>query len=260
MKKFLIFPVLAFVGILFMAFVGVKYPVAHHHTYEEGEYLRYRVTYGVMDAGEAILQTQFSTKRPQGREVIHVIGTGRTLGAFNAFYKVDDRYESFIDKKGAFPWEFIRNVNEGGYIIKQDYKFDQNLQQVRTEKGKVNVPMGIQDMISAFYYARTINFRSLKPCQIVEFKCFMDGEIYPLKIKYVGKENIKIRKGTFKCIKFVPVVQKGRVFKSEDDVSFYVTDDDNKIPIFVKAHIKVGTVKLQLVEWKGILNPISKIK
>jgi len=260
MKKWWLFPLVALIGIIGMATVSVSYPTAKNQTFQIGEKLRYRVTYGVMDAGEAVLEVKSTTKKPQGRELVHVVATGKTLGGFNAIYKVNDVYESYIDKKGAFPWEFNRDVNEGGYVIKQNYVFNQHKQQVKTEKGDINVPIGIQDMISSFYHARTLDFKSLKVGDIVEFNCFMDGEIWPLKIKYVGKDDITIRKGKFKCLKFVPVVQKGRYFKSEEDVNFWVTDDDNKIPIYVKAKIPVGVVKLHLVEWEGLRNPISKIK
>jgi hypothetical protein len=85
----------------------------------------------------------------------------------------------------------------------------------------------------------------------------MDDEIFDLKIKYVGDEEIKIRKGKFKCHKFVPVVQTGRYFKSEEDVNFWVTADDNKIPVLVKAKIPVGIVKMHLVEWSGLKNELT---
>lgn len=260
MRKLWLFPLVAIIGMIGMATVTVKYPVAKNTTFQVGEKLRYRVTYGVVDAGEAVLEVKKTNKRPQGRELLHVVAKGQTLGGFNAVYKVNDVYQSFIDKKGIFPWEFDRDVYEGGHTIKQKYIFNQHQQNVVTEKGKVNIPIGIQDMISSFYYARTLDFKNMKVGQVVEYKCFMDGEIWPLKIKYVGKEDIKIRKGTFRCMKFVPVVQTGRYFKSENDVNFWVTDDDNKIPIYVRAKIPVGTVKLHLVEWDGLTNPISKIK
>jgi hypothetical protein len=112
-------------------------------------------------------------------------------------------------------------------------------------------------MISSFYYARTMNFKNLKKNDTFEFKCFMDDEIYNLKVKYVGDEQIHIRKGKFKCLKFVPVVQTGRYFKSEDDVNFWVTKDENRIPILVKAKIPVGIVKLHLVEWEGLKNDLT---
>ncbi len=101
----------------------VTYPSVVNKAFQVGEKLRYRVTYGFMDAGEAILELKSTTKKGANRELIHAVGTGRTLGGFNAFYKVTDTYETYLDKKGVFPWFFVRRVNEGGYKINQDYFF-----------------------------------------------------------------------------------------------------------------------------------------
>jgi hypothetical protein len=240
----------------------VTYPTVVNKAFQIGEKLRYRVTYGFMDAGEAVLELKATTKKGANRELMHAVGSGRTLGGFNAFFKVVDSYETFLDKKGVFPWFFVRRVDEGGYKINQDYAFKHDKYKVDNGKGKeFKIPVGIQDMISSFYYARTLNFKDMKKGKTFEFKCFMDDEIYNLKIKYVGDETITIRKGKFSCHKFVPVVQTGRYFKSEEDVNFWVTNDDNKIPVLVKAKIPVGVVKMHLVEWSGLKNELkSKVK
>ncbi|MFN5785652.1 MAG: DUF3108 domain-containing protein [Flavobacteriia bacterium] len=240
----------------------VTYPAVTNKAFQTGEKLRYRVTYGFMDAGEAIMEVKSTTKKGAGRELMHCVGTGRTLGGFNAFYRVVDKYESYLDKKGVFPWYFVRRVDEGGYKINQDYTFKHDKYKVDNGKGKeFKVPLAIQDMVSSFYYARTLNFKDMKKGKTFEFKCFMDDEIYNLKIKYVGDEVITIRKGKFNCHKFVPVVQTGRYFKSEEDVNFWVTNDDNKIPVMVKAKIPVGVVKMHLVEWSGLKSELkSKLK
>jgi hypothetical protein len=240
----------------------VTYPTVVNKAFQIGEKLRYRVTYGFMDAGEAVLELKSTTKKGANRELMHAVGSGRTLGGFNAFFKVVDSYETFLDKKGVFPWFFVRRVDEGGYKINQDYAFKHDKYKVDNGKGKeFKIPVGIQDMISSFYYARTLNFKDMKKGKTFEFKCFMDDEIYNLKIKYVGDETITIRKGKFSCHKFVPVVQTGRYFKSEEDVNFWVTNDDNKIPVLVKAKIPVGVVKMHLVEWSGLKNELKcKVK
>ncbi len=239
----------------------VLYPEVNNKSFQVGEKLRYRVTYGFVDAGEAVLEVKPTSKKNGNRELIHLKGTGRTLGAFNAFFKVNDVYESYVDKKGMFPWQFVRRVEEGGYKLSQDYTFKHDKQKVNNGEGKeFTVPMGIQDMVSSFYYARTLDFSKMKVGDVVEFNCFMDDEIWPLKIKFVGDEVIHIRKGKFKCKKFVPVVQEGKYFKSENDVNFWVTDDQNRIPILVRAKIPVGTVKLHLVDWEGLKHNLDKVK
>jgi hypothetical protein len=229
-------------------------------SYQVGEKLRYRVTYGLMDAGEAILEVKNSSKKINGKNAYHVIGTGRTLGAFKLFYKVHDVYESHIDKETAFPLAFKRRVDEGGHKISQDYDFNHKTKKVKTQDGKnFDVNAGIQDMISSFYFARTIDMSDVKVGDTLTYNCFMDNEVWPLKIKYRGIENIRIRKGKFRCFKFSPVVQKGKYFKSDEDVEVWITDDNNRIPIYVKAKLKVGSVKLHLVEWKNLKHTLAKI-
>jgi len=254
-----------FIGSIFILFLSssteTSYPVVRNSAFQKGEFLRYRITYGFMDAGEAVLEVFETKKKGNNRELLKVRGVGRTLGGFNAFYRVFDVYESYIDKESMMPWFFNRKVNEGGYKIDQQYIFHQNKEEVNTGSQKMDIPMGIQDMISSFYKARTLDYSNLKPGKIFEFDCFMDDEIFKLKIKYTGDQVIKIRKGKFKCHRFVPVVQTGRYFKHEDDVQFWISSDKNKIPVLVKAKIPVGVVRMHLVEWKGLKNPLSsKIK
>ncbi len=262
MKNYVLYLTLPFLLFSLTKSEEVNYPSVTNASFQVGEKLRYRVTYGFMDAGEAVLEVKSTNKKGNNRELIHAVGTGKTLGGFNSFFKVNDVYETYLDKKSMFPWFFVRRVEEGKYKLNQDYTFLHHKSIVNNGKGKeFKAPMGIQDMISSFYYARTLDFKDMKPGKIFEFKCFMDDEIYTLKIKYTGEEVVHIRKGKFNCYKFVPVVQTGRYFKSEDDVNFWITKDANKIPILVKAKIPVGIVKLHLVEWSGLKNNLSsKIK
>lgn len=226
--------------------------------FQPGERLRYRLHYGIIDAGEAVLEVNKSPKKVKGREVWHVKGTGRTLGAFNMFYKVRDVYESYIDANGIFPWVFVRRVDEGGHKINQDYTFYQHRNKVNNGDGKeFKVPSHVQDMISSFYYARTLDFSNAKKGDQFTINVFLDDDIYPMKIKYVGKETIRLRKGKFNCLKFNPVVQEGRVFKSDEDLEVWITDDKNKIPVLAKAKIKVGSIKMQLVEWEGLSHTLN---
>lgn len=261
MKRILSISALLVVGLGLMSADTVNYPSVSNEAFQVGEKLTYRVTYGFVDAGEAVMEVKSTAKKVNGRELLHLKGTGRTLGGFNAFFKVQDSYESYADKKGMFPWLFVRRVNEGGYKVSQDYTFKHDKLKVDNGAGKeFKIPMGIQDMVSSFYYARTIDFKNMKKGDVIEFKCFMDDEIWPLKIKFVGDEVIHIRKGKFNCKKFIPVVQKGRYFESDNDLNFWITNDDNHIPILVRAKIPVGTVKLHLVEWEGLKHELKKAK
>lgn len=231
-----------------------------HNAFFPGEKLIFRLSYGALDAGEAVLTVEESDKTVQGRKLWHVKGVGRTISAFEWFYKVNDVYESYIDAEAVIPWIFIRRVDEGGYKINQDYVFHHLDNKVDNGKGKkFTIPDLCQDMISAFYFARTLDFSKAKVGDIYEVPIFLDDELYPTKIKYLGKEEIKIRKGKYRCHKFAPIVQEGRIFKDEEDLTVWITDDANKIPILAKANIQVGSLKMHLVGWEGLKNPMAKV-
>ena len=231
--------------------------------FKTGELLTYRLHYGAIDAGIATLEITNEEREFGGRPTYHVVGIGKSIGAFDWFFKVRDRYESYIDREALLPMAFIRRVDEGGYKINQNYVYNHHTNQVISEGKTYDVPKDkrdLQDMISSFYFARCIDFSNAKPGNIYTINSFVDEELFPMKIKYVGKETITTSLGKFKCIKFRPVIQKGRIFKDEEDLNVWISDDENKIPIRAQANILVGSVKMDLKDYRGLASPIAKIQ
>lgn len=165
-----------------------------------------------------------------------------------------------IDQSALFPWEFIRDINEGGYSKKQRYQFHQQKAAITNQKAETYkmLPWS-HDMISAFYYARTFDFSNAREGDIFSIPTFVDEEVFTLKIKFIGRETIHSRTGTYRCLKFVPVVQEGRIFEEEEDLVVWITDDKNKIPILIKASVLVGSIKMELVEYKNLAYPVARI-
>lgn len=231
--------------------------IAEENAFSRGEKLEYRIHYGWIDAGEAILEVKHETKVLDKKKTFHMVGTGRTLGAFNWFYKVRDRYETYMDEDSLVPLKFIRRVDEGGYIINQDQYYDHERKVVNSDGREMEVPRGIQDMLSSFYAARNFDMSKAKPGDELFLTTFMDDEIFPLKIRYMGKETIKSSMGKIRCLKFHPVVQEGRVFNAEEDVTVWISDDNNHIPISIEAKLFVGSAKMDLKDYSGLAHPIK---
>ena len=230
-----------------------------HHAFHAGEKLSYVLHYGWLNAGVATLELKDTDQHVEGREILHAVGTGVSTGAFNAFYKVNDRYETYLDEDGVFPWVFIRRVNEGGYTINQDYLFKQNRHTVVTQdKKSYPVAAGVQDMLSAFYFARTLDYANAQKGQEFTIPCFMDNKEWTLRMRFVKKETIKLRNGKYRCLKFQPVVQEGRIFKTNDDLNVWITDDANHIPVLAEAKVLVGSIKMELSGYSGLANPIAR--
>ncbi len=226
--------------------------------FSPGEKLEYVLHYGLLNAGKAELSVYNTSRVFNNRKAINMIGKGWTIGATNWFFKVKDHYETFMDVEKMEALYFKRRVNEGGYIINQDYFFDQDSNRVVThEKKDFEVPDGVQDMLSSFYFMRTLDFSNAKMDEIFIVPAFVDNKVEYIRIKYKGKEEIEIRSGKYKCLKFNPLVLEGRVFKADEDVTVWISDDDNKIPVLIQSKIVVGSIKAELSSFEGLAHPIS---
>lgn len=225
-----------------------------------GEKLEYVVHYGIINAGRATLEIKKEPYHHNGRNCTKIEGIGRSIGAFDFFFKVRDSYVTYMNTETLEPIKFVRHVDEGGFVFDQEYNFFHQENKVTTQKGDtVTIPANVQDLVSGYYFARNIDLHSYNNGDIIHFKAFVDGKVEPVRVRMIGKETISIRSGKYRCFKFMPIVQKGRVFNDEEDVIFYVSDDKNKIPVLVEAKVLVGSVKLELTRAKGLAHPLAKL-
>jgi hypothetical protein len=235
-------------------------PVLKNEAFKRGEMLSFRLHYGIIDAGVATLAVTDEARDLGGRKTFHIVGLGRSQGTFDWFFKVRDRYETYIDEQALVPWLFVRRISEGSYTCSQDYIFNQYSEKVNVGENKLyDTGPNMQDMLSAFYQARALDLSTAKAGDIFSINCFVDKEIFPVKIKFINRETIKTGLGTFKCLKFRPIIQKGRVFKHEEDLNVWISDDKNHIPIMGQADVLVGSVKMELTGYSGLANPVAKV-
>ncbi|MBA3648749.1 MAG: DUF3108 domain-containing protein [Chitinophagales bacterium] len=193
----------------------------------------------------------------ENKPVYHMIGYGSSYKSYDWFFKVRDQYESYVDMETLQPLKFIRNVNEGGYSIYNNVTFKHDQQKAVSTHGTFNIPDCIQDVLSAIYYARNINFARYNVNDTIPVNLFLDDKIYPIYIRYIGKEQITTSQGTFRCIVFRPLLIKGTIFKGGEKMTVHVTDDENKIPVLVESPIVVGAVQAQMFRYEGIRNPLT---
>lgn len=237
-----------------------KLPSKINHAFKEGEKLTYRLHYGLMNAGKVVLEVKPDLIPIKGRNVYHIVGTGNTTGATDWVFKVRDRYETYLDKDALIPWHFVRRVDEGGYKFSQDYSFNHYTKKVDVGNNeKMDFPEGIQDMVSAFYSARNLDLSKAKVGDTYSITCFMDKEVWPLSIRFLGREVVDTDLGELRCLKFRPIVQQGRVFKNDEDLTVWISDDKNHLPVRVQADILLGSVKLDITDTENLINPLAKV-
>jgi hypothetical protein len=240
--------------ILFGTFVSVS---AQERSYGDGEYFKFRVHYGFVTAGYATLNVK--NAEIKGKDVFHVRGYGETVGISKWFFKVQDDYQSYIDKENDIPYRFIRKIDEGGYTkdIEIDFNHTSNKATVNDKKNNeisvFSFPKDTQDMISAFYYLRNqLDTENIKSGDVIEMNMFFDKENYKFRLKFLGKEILDTNFGRVRTLIFRPYVQSGRVFKEKESLTVWISDDKNKIPLLVKADLAVGSLKATLTEFKGL--------
>lgn len=243
------------------AYAQSTYRTVTNEAFQRGEQLTYRIHYGFVDAATATIKIEEEDHKIDGRSTYHIVGTGDSKGAFSLFFKVHDRYETYIDTQSLCPLMFIRRVDEGGYKINQDMVFDQKYHVINSNgKEFYNMPEYIQDMLSSFYYARTFPYRDEKPGKIDSVTCFVDNEVWTLKIKFIRYDTLDSDIGKVRCMVFEPLVQKGRIFKKSQDLKVWISDDANHIPLRAQANILFGSIKMDLESYSGLVNDFDKIK
>jgi uncharacterized protein DUF3108 len=229
--------------------------------FSAGEVITYKVFYKLANvyvgAGEATFST--TLEHLNGREVYHAVGDGKTYSFYDKFYKVRDRYESYIDTATLLPYKFVRNVYEGGYKTYENVTFMKNTNTAITTEGVYKVPTCIQDVVSAVFYARNIDFSHLKVNDKIPFDMFLDREVYHLYIRYLGKETIRTKYAKFRAIKFKPLLVKGTIFEGGEKMTVWVSDDPCHIALRVESPITVGSVIVDMINYRNLRYPLSSL-
>ncbi len=250
--------------LLMLLVSGLTY--AQDAAFQDGEWFRFRISYsGWWKAGEATLSVTNETLK--GKPVYHVKGKGVTTGMTKLFFGVEDYYETYIDKKTTLPYRFIRKIDEGGHTKDKIIDFNQQSNVATVNDKKHNevktfqTEPNIHDMVSAFYYLRnSIDSENLKDGDETVINMFFDQENFKFKLKFLGREEVRTKFGKVKALIFRPYVQAGRVFKEKESLTVWISDDQNKIPLQIKADLAVGSLKADIDAYKGLKHPFYIIQ
>ena len=238
---------------------------AQNMAYKSGEWLKFRIHYGIFNASFATLKLEAKTL--DTIPVYHVVGKGRTTGLARVFFKVDDTYETYFGRNDNKPYKFIRNIDEGGYTKDIEISFDYPKQEAvlndkKNEKTyKFDIHNNVQDLLSAAYFLRS-NFtaKDLEVGKSITIDMLFDDDgVYQFKLKFLGTEIVKSKYGKVECLKFRPYVQSGRVFKEQESLTLWVSNDLNKIPIRIQADLAVGSIKADLDGYNALKNQFKII-
>jgi len=242
------------------------------HPFGPGELLRYKLYYNWTALWITAGTAEFTIKNESinNQNLWHISCIGRSASAFNKIYRVADKYETYIEPLSGQPLEFERHVDEGGYTIDQHLKMDPlnesvwiDYQKRRGVMEKEDViqsfPRCTQDLLSAIYYARGLDFNNKKAGDKFYLDVFIDGEIYNTALVFLGRENIRWNGKKYRCIKLSPQLISGDYFQEEDELFVYATDDENKVPLILESKLSFGKVKAYLHHYEGLKTSIQPL-
>ena len=226
-----------------------------------GERLSFEISYSFLTAAEAFFSISPSPVVINDRETYEVNFDVNSRSTFDAIYKVRDNYKSYIDIKGIFPWKFEQHIRENNYSKDFEVNFMQDSMKVMTKSNGSDikyytVPPYIQDIISAFYYARTMDFKGKKEGDVITIPYFSDDKSVNLDVSFEGREEVDVAAGKFNTFILKPQLKAGFTSKTSD-IYIWLSDDDRKIPVKVKMKIVIGSLVAELSQYSGLSGPLN---
>ncbi|WP_428328574.1 DUF3108 domain-containing protein [Mucilaginibacter sp.] len=228
--------------------------------FKAGEELDYKLKYGFFTAAEANIKVSESDKKFDGHPAYHIVADSKTAGTFDVFYKVRNRYETYVDQKTLQPYFYTENRKEASYKHSDNVTFNHSDNKITANKGVYPFKGKVFDFLSAYYFARSIDISKIHIGDKFDLQYFLEDGVHTLEITYAGKEKMECSMGTFNCLKFNPTIIPGRVFRKNSKLYLWITDDNNRIP--VKAHVElvVGSVTMDLTGAKNLKFPLNPLK
>lgn len=237
--------------------------------FKVGEELKIVVSYNWFFVWTDVVDVDLKLSREvkNGKDALRVSGFGKSRSFYDWFYQVRDIYETWLDPATLRPLYFNRDINEDGYLLKNFYTYDfpNNRIVSRVQKKKdpayldtIAITPCANDAISLIYNLRNIDFNRLSPGQSIPVQLVFDSKSHNILIKFEKRETIKVKgMGSYKCIKLSAKMVKSRAFTGKENMFIWLTDDQNRLPIYMESPIKVGTIKARITEMSNLKYPLT---
>jgi hypothetical protein len=271
MRKWIVGCIVFIITTGFLPHGGDPFPYIRNNSFERGEEVHFKMTYGFFTIGKGHTVIAPSYYKINNRDCFKVDVYGKTVGMVDWVADIDDQWGAYIDTSALVPHQFYRKIREGRYKKDEWTNFDQPNRKIEVKSlnhktGKMkdpkvyDAPAQVRDMIGGFLYLRVMDFSTLKINDTVNVKGFFEDEFYELKIVYKGKENIKLKVGRVGALKFVPVMPKNKVFDGENSITAWFSDDKNRIPLKIDAKMFIGSAGVEMVSYKNLKHPLNIVK
>lgn len=228
------------VALVFFVAAGLCYGAA----FSAGEKLVFSVSWSdIVKAGTATLSVP-GVKVFNGHKVYHIVSTASSGPQVSAFFYTRDRIDVYLDAVNYTIWKSEKHLVEGTYKNDEVIYFNPPNRTATRGVATMRTLPEPRDALGGFYYVRSLDLQVGSEITLN----YADGKIAkPIVIKVLRKEQVTVPAGTFDTIVIEPVLDETEgIFKQEGRIWIWVTDDENKMPVFLKSKIAIGNVEVKL--------------
>ena len=237
-----------------------EYRVIKNSSFVEGEVIEYKAHYGFVNAAEGRMVISDEIHEVNGRPCYKIDVFAKSLGLLDVFMRIRDNWGTYLDTGAIITHKFYRVIEEGKYRKNEVVTFDhrKDVAKVSTFDNKkkrwrpietFEVPENVQDLVSGYYYLRTLKFDTLNNGDVIHIDSFFDDEVYDFQVKFLRREMLKTKLGEIRSLLFNPVMPENDLFKGKNAIQIWISDDLNKVPLKIKAEMFVGSVEIDITSY-----------
>lgn len=241
--------------------------------FQAGEKLDFVLHYrwGAINSDVGYGTVKLDDVRFNGKDAFLCSVYGQTTKFFDFFFKVREDFKSWFTRDGLVPLKFTRDTYEGGYEARNIYLYDRNAAEPHisadlnsSKRGQRSMELPLTpctfDLPSLFFFARNMDFDVVDPGRKYPMTFAIDDDVFNVYFILYGRETLKVKGlGTVKTIKFAAKLLEGEVFKGEEDMLIWVTDDENRLPVYFEAPLLVGKATGRMTSYEGLKHPFTSL-
>ena len=227
--------------------------------------------WGLIDSDVGSATVRLDSLTYNGQKAYRCTMHGRTTRMYDYVFRVREDFQSCFTRDGLKPLSFYRHSQEGDYEARNTYVYDwaaaeptirAELYTSKVGPSNMDIPLTpcTFDLPTLFYYARNMNFDVIERGRKYPMTFAIDDEVFNVYFILHGREKIRVKGiGEVRTIKFGAKLLEGEVFKGEADMIIWVTDDDNRLPVYFEAPLLIGMAKGRLTSYKNLKYPFTSI-
>ena len=233
----------------YLIFNQKKTPILKKNAFQIGETLKYKISYGrknkrlgalpAANAQLSIIDTVYNNK-----PAYFLNASGKTTKLFSLFMKVEHYYSSIIDTLGLNTLQYSMDIKEGKYMKNTQFIFPTD--SINTQQNN--------DLLGLGYRLRKTENLHSQIGDTLFFAYHYEDQYYESYMNILSEEIIKTKFGKIKTLKLSPLLEKGRVFKSEKGALIWVSSDNMRIPLKIELPVLVGSIYVTLDSYENTLS------